>query len=54
MPGGIIDLGPAKFTDNGSRHIFMEIVSELKLEPPVIIKPNWSSSMVYTESEILD
>ncbi|MFX1331950.1 MAG: DUF362 domain-containing protein [Promethearchaeota archaeon] len=32
----------------------MEIVSGLKLEPPVIIKPNWSSSMVYTESEILD
>jgi uncharacterized protein (DUF362 family) len=54
MTGGIIDLGPAKFTDEGSRETFMEIVSGLKLEPPVIIKPNWSSSMVYTESEILD
>ncbi|MHA2193738.1 MAG: hypothetical protein ACXAAR_09965, partial [Candidatus Thorarchaeota archaeon] len=32
----------------------MEIVSGLNLEPPVIIKPNWSSSLIYTESEILD
>ncbi|MFW9887817.1 MAG: DUF362 domain-containing protein [Candidatus Thorarchaeota archaeon] len=54
MTGDIIDLGPAKFTDEGSREAFMEIVSGLRLEPPVIIKPNWSSSMVYTESEILD
>jgi uncharacterized protein (DUF362 family) len=54
MPGAIINLGPAKFTDEGSRETFMEIVSSLKLKPPVIIKPNWSSSMVYTESEILD
>lgn len=54
MLGGIIDLGPAKFTNKGSRDTFIEIVSGLELEPPVIIKPNWSSSLVYTESEILD
>jgi uncharacterized protein (DUF362 family) len=54
MSGGIMDLGPAKFTNEGSRDTFMEIVSGLNLEPPVIIKPNWSSSLIYTESEILD
>jgi uncharacterized protein (DUF362 family) len=54
MSGGIIDLGPAKFTNEGSRDTFMEIVSGLNLEPPVVIKPNWSSSMIFTESEILD
>jgi uncharacterized protein (DUF362 family) len=54
MSGGIIDLGPAKFTSEGSRDAYMEMITRLNLEPPVIIKPNWSSSMEFTESEILD
>jgi hypothetical protein len=29
MLGGIIDLGPAKFTNKGSRGTFMDIVSGL-------------------------
>jgi uncharacterized protein (DUF362 family) len=54
MSRGIVDLGPAKFTKKGSRDIFMDIISGLNLKPPVIIKPNWSSSLIFTESEILD
>jgi uncharacterized protein (DUF362 family) len=54
MSGGIIDLGPVKFTSEGSRDTFIEIVSGLNLKPPVIIKPNWSSSLIFTEREILD
>ena len=54
MPEGIVDLGPAKFTNKGSREAFMEIISGFNPTPPVVIKPNWSSSMIFTESEILD
>jgi uncharacterized protein (DUF362 family) len=54
MPEGIVDLGAAKFTKKGSRDVFMDIISGLNLKPPVIIKPNWSSSLIFTESEILD
>lgn len=54
MSEGLITLGPVNFTREGTRERFMEIISRLNLEPPVIIKPNWSSSIVFTESEILD
>ena len=33
---------------------FRELISALKLEPPVLIKPNWGSVECYTEAEILD
>ncbi|MFX1368497.1 MAG: DUF362 domain-containing protein [Promethearchaeota archaeon] len=47
-------LGPSFFSRMGSRETFLEILSHLNLKPPVVIKPNWSSSLIFTEAEILD
>ncbi|MHA2140842.1 MAG: DUF362 domain-containing protein [Candidatus Thorarchaeota archaeon] len=54
MAEGIVSLGPAKFTNKGSKEAFMEMITRLNLEPPVVIKPNWSSSLIFTEGDILD
>lgn len=32
----------------------MEVISSLDLKEPVVIKPNWSNSEVYTEAKVLD
>ncbi|NHJ13761.1 MAG: DUF362 domain-containing protein [Candidatus Thorarchaeota archaeon] len=54
MTRDVITLGPALFTSDGSRAKYKQIISKLDLKPPVIIKPNWSSSMAFTESKLLD
>ncbi|MHA1904278.1 MAG: DUF362 domain-containing protein [Candidatus Thorarchaeota archaeon] len=54
MSGGIIELGAASFAASCTRNEFAEIVSRLDLKSPVIIKPNWSTCNVFTESELLD
>ncbi len=54
MTGEIEDLGQVMLARDGTRDSFMEILSRLDLRPPVIIKPNWSTSVTFTESEILD
>jgi len=54
MTKGIVKLGPAHFTQEASKETFIEVVSRLKLKSPVIIKPNWSSSMIFSEAKILD
>jgi uncharacterized protein (DUF362 family) len=46
--------GQTMFCSDGTKGTFMEIVSKLDLKQPVVIKPNWSSSTVFTEAEILD
>jgi uncharacterized protein (DUF362 family) len=54
MPGEIEDINQVMFCRSGTKEIFMEIVSKLDLKPPVIVKPNWSTSKIFTEAEILD
>lgn len=54
MTGKIEDLGLVMLARDGTRDSFTEILSRLDLRPPVIIKPNWSTSVTFTESEILD
>jgi uncharacterized protein (DUF362 family) len=54
MTKNIAELGPAIFSEEGSKEAFVEIISRLELKPPVIIKPNWSSSLIYSEAQILD
>jgi uncharacterized protein (DUF362 family) len=54
MKGEIEDISQVIFCRDGARESFIEIISRLDLKPPVIIKPNWSTSKVYTEAEILD
>jgi len=54
MPGNISEIGPISFTTQGDERSFKEMISKLDLKPPVVIKPNWSSSMDFTESKILD
>jgi uncharacterized protein (DUF362 family) len=54
MPGEIESIGQVMFCREGIRESFIEIISKLDLKPPVIIKPNWSTSKVFTEAEILD
>jgi len=34
--------------------IFADIIKELRLKPPVIIKPNWGTINNYTEAQVLD
>jgi uncharacterized protein (DUF362 family) len=34
--------------------VFAEVVKELRLKPPVIIKPNWGTINNYTEAEVID
>ncbi|MDH5792594.1 MAG: hypothetical protein OEZ44_10455, partial [Candidatus Bathyarchaeota archaeon] len=36
------------------REAFLSIIEGLDLRPPVIIKPNWGTSVCFTEAEILD
>ena len=34
--------------------IFADVVKELRLKPPVIIKPNWGTINNYTEAQVID
>lgn len=54
MPGEIENIGQVMFCRDGAKETFMGIVSKLDLKPPVIVKPNWSTSKLFTEAEILD
>ncbi len=33
---------------------FAEIISQLNLVPPVLVKPNWGTVECYTEADVLD
>lgn len=54
MNRSIINFGHTLFTSEGNERFFKEMLSRINLKPPVIIKPNWSSSRIYTEARILD
>ncbi|MBD3171807.1 DUF362 domain-containing protein [Candidatus Bathyarchaeota archaeon] len=34
--------------------IYKQVISELNLKPPIIIKPNWGTVNNYTEAEVID
>lgn len=42
------------FKQPATREDFIELIRELDLKPPVIIKPNWGTSVCFTEAEIID
>lgn len=46
--------GRVSFRDGIHRESYIEMIKNLDLRPPVIIKPNWGFSLVYTEADILD
>lgn len=46
--------GRVTFRDGIHKDSFIEMVKDLDITSPVIIKPNWGFSVVYTEAEILD
>ncbi|MGY5852366.1 MAG: DUF362 domain-containing protein [Candidatus Thorarchaeota archaeon] len=54
MTGDIASFGPIMFGKSGSKEKIKEIISKLDLKSPIIIKPNWSTSIIFTEKEILD
>lgn len=46
--------GRVSFRDGIHRESFIEMVKSLNLKPPVVIKPNWGFSVIFTEADILD
>ena len=46
--------GRVSFRDGIHRESFIEMVKNLELKPPVVIKPNWGFSVIFTEADILD
>jgi uncharacterized protein (DUF362 family) len=46
--------GRVSFKDNVLRESYIEMIKQLNLKPPVVIKPNWGFSVIFTEAEILD
>lgn len=42
------------FKQPATREDFIEHIRRLDLKPPVIIKPNWGTSVCFTEAEIID
>ena len=46
--------GRVSFRDGIHRDSFIEMIKSLDLRPPVVIKPNWGFSVIYTEADILD
>ncbi|MFX0108197.1 MAG: hypothetical protein ACFE7R_07930, partial [Candidatus Hodarchaeota archaeon] len=54
MSGRITELGSVLFAADGSEGTYRNIIKRLDLKPPILVKPNWSGSDVFTEKEILD
>ncbi len=42
------------FTDTADEETFKEFIANLDLKPPVLIKPNWGCSALFTEAQIID
>ena len=54
MVGENEEINHVIFCRDTTRESFIEIVSRLDLKPPVVVKPNWSTSKIFTEAKILD
>jgi len=46
--------GRVLFRDGVDEETFIEMVKSLNMKPPVVIKPNWGFSVIFTEADILD
>ena len=46
--------GRVSFQDGIHRESYIEMIKGLDLKPPVVIKPNWGFSVIFTEAKILD
>ncbi|MHA3963486.1 MAG: DUF362 domain-containing protein [Candidatus Thorarchaeota archaeon SMTZ1-45] len=46
--------GRVTFQDRTQRESFIEVIKDLDLTPPVVIKPNWGFSVIFTEATVLD
>ncbi len=46
--------GRVSFQDGIHEDSFIAMIKKLDLKPPVIIKPNWGFSVIFTEADILD
>ncbi|MFW9835536.1 MAG: DUF362 domain-containing protein [Candidatus Thorarchaeota archaeon] len=46
--------GRVSFQDGVLRESYIDMIKQLNLKPPVVIKPNWGFSVIFTEAEILD
>ncbi len=46
--------GRVSFSDGIHRDSFIKMINDLSLKPPVVIKPNWGYSVIFTEADILD
>ncbi|MFX1253358.1 MAG: DUF362 domain-containing protein [Promethearchaeota archaeon] len=50
----MLKIGNVIIRESVNKESFIEIIRELNLKPPVIIKPNWGFSVCFTEAKILD
>jgi len=49
-----MQFGSVNLTCAADRDSFIELLGTLDLRPPVVIKPNWGTSVCFVEAEILD
>jgi hypothetical protein len=54
QPVNSMEFGRVSFRDGIHRDSFIEMIKGLNLKPPLVIKPNWGFSVIFTEAEILD
>ncbi len=54
MNRALAEHGQVLFTSDGDEETIKKILSHYEIKPPVLVKPNWSSSAIFTESQILD
>ncbi len=52
--GRCLRFGKVVLQQSPDPKIFKDVISELNLRPPVIIKPNWGTINNYTEAQVLD
>ena len=50
----MVKIGNIVVEDSVTEESFKQIIKDLNLKPPVIIKPNWGFSVCYTEAILLD
>ncbi len=49
-----MEFGQVTFLNHATREDFVGMVKALDLKPPLVIKPNWGSSVAFTEARVLD
>jgi len=46
--------GKVVFEEKTDEPAFKRMVADLRLKPPLVVKPNWGTSTIFTEAKILD